>query len=428
MNDPRLLDWNRTTTSDEVATLEDTILRNAAAENASGNLYRQQRLAVPVGRPDYGTNGVPSGELWTNYFEMHVNPDVTLFAYGISVKSLPPEEVGKPSMKEENNSGSAAIGAFHNRDLPAPMGKKLKRIIQCWLQHSSVRRYISNAVTDYSQILILKNEIEEIEKVNNIDPLPYRAENEDDPKPDAKRYEIRLQESNVATLKFSELLEYLQSPQGNKTYETKSPMVQNLDIVLGHARKTAPDRITFGRGQCFLLESKDKRQLGRGLIGMRGFFSSVRLATHRNLLNCNVCHGAFYSAVNLVKLFKDARITDQSSKSNKEEFGKFIKGLRVEIDHLPEKRNKNDQLIPRIRTIFGLAHANKAVGKVRVERFGAGPNDVFFLHENEATEPGSAANYAEGISARARVQEKSSSKSSTSLPSGRGSYISVTKY
>ncbi len=111
--------------------MEDTIIRNAAAENASGNLYRQDGLAVPGGRPGYGTNDIPSGELWTNYFEMHVNPDVTLFAYGISVKSLPLEEVGKPSMKEENNSGSAAIGAFNNRDLPAPMGKKLKRIIQC---------------------------------------------------------------------------------------------------------------------------------------------------------------------------------------------------------------------------------------------------------------------------------------------------------
>lgn len=64
----------------------------------------------------------------------------------------------------------------------------------------------------------------------------------------------------------------------------------------------------------------------------------------------------------------------------------FLKRTRVRTTHLPERRNGSGEVVPRIKTTFGLARPNDGYGlahppKVRV--FGAGPRDVEFWLDSE---------------------------------------------
>lgn len=71
------------------------------------------------------------------------------------------------------------------------------------------------------------------------------------------------------------------------------------------------------------------------------------------------------------KLFSGFRISDKPDKSNKENIEKFIKGIRVEVVQLPERGNRVGQLVPRIRTLVDLAHADEAKENTKVAKFRA---------------------------------------------------------
>ncbi|KAK2922783.1 Argonaute linker 2 domain [Fusarium oxysporum f. sp. vasinfectum] len=60
---------------------------------------------------------------------------------------------------------------------------------------------------------------------------------------------------------------------------------------------------------------------------------------------------------------------------------RFLKFLRPHTTHLPEKRNKANEVIPRVKTIFGLARKDDGHGLAhppRVRQHGAGAKDVEF--------------------------------------------------
>jgi eukaryotic translation initiation factor 2C len=118
------------------------------------------------------------------------------------------------------------------------------------------------------------------------------------------------------------------------------------------------------------------RSLSGGLEALRGYFQSVRPATGGLLLNVNVTHGVFFEPISLALLFPKL-VT-----GSKVTLQKKLKLVRVQVTHLPGKTSKKtNQVFPRVKTIFGLAHPQDGRTEAhppRVALFGGGPKEVQF--------------------------------------------------
>ena len=133
--------------------------------------------------------------------------------------------------------------------------------------------------------------------------IPYGAEGEDEPQANAQTYRLRVEETGTLTV--SALTDYLTSTNVNTAYTDKVPVLQALNIYLGHYAKSSPTVTTVGSSKSFSIsQASPKWDLGAGLSALRGFFSSIRVATCRILVNVNVSRGAFYDAIPLDQLIQ----------------------------------------------------------------------------------------------------------------------------
>mgnify|MGYP001564986833 FL=1 len=126
-------------------------------------------------RPAYGTRGKPV-VLWANYFELAASKNLIIYRYHVAVT-------------------------------PEAKGRKLKRVIELLLEDPRLK----NCATDFKAILVSRKKFADIEA-----EVPYRAEFEDDPKPDASPYRVRVQitgEMNV-----DDLVKHLRSVQPDPNF------------------------------------------------------------------------------------------------------------------------------------------------------------------------------------------------------------------
>jgi len=73
----------------------------------------------------------------------------------------------------------------------------------------------------------------------------------------------------------------------------------------------------------------------------------------------NVSYGAFYDAIPLDQLIQKYGSAHQF---NRVKLQSFLKGVRVRVIHLGEKKNKAGDSIARVKTIFGLTNKNDGHG------------------------------------------------------------------
>ncbi|KAF5576968.1 eukaryotic translation initiation factor 2C 2 [Fusarium pseudocircinatum] len=240
-------------------------------------------------RPGYGTRGAKV-ELTANYVELLPPSNMTLHRYDIQIS-------------------------------PAAAGKKHFRIVLLLLEAPEFAPQQGNIATDFRSTLVSKTRLPQDEILVEI---PYRAEGEDEP-------------TSRAT--FTSLGESLGD---------KQELTQALNIFLNHYARSANNLVTIGSTKSFSLHNNAARgDIGSGLEIIRGFFSSVRVATCRILVNINVSHGAFYHAAPLPALMSSYGVYNTAM------LERFLKLLRIQTTHLPEKRNKANEVIPRVKTIFG---------------------------------------------------------------------------
>ena len=228
-------------------------------------------------------------------------------------------------------------------------------------------------------------------------------------------------------------MDHLTSSSVSQVMENKSPIIQAFNIFLRHHAKLSPTISTIGTAKSFS-ETPDvssKWNLGAGLVALRGFFSSVRVATSRILVNVNVTVGTFYDPIPLDQLILN--YASQNRFSHIKVNG-FLKRLRVRVVHLPEKKNKAGQLVPRVKTIFGLATKNDGTGEgtdippPRVKDFGAGPKNVeFFLRDAEPPPDEPSSGKKKGGAAKGKKGDKGGSQPGPASGS-QGQYISVYEY
>ncbi|KOC07290.1 piwil3 protein [Aspergillus flavus AF70] len=309
-------------------------------------------------RPGYGTKGQPV-VLWANYLNIIPDSNLILYRYAVDVR-------------------------------PSVSGRKRAQIVRLVLEAPELSSVAANLVTDFKSTIISR---EKLPLTNNaiIVPVLYRSELEDEPAEDATQYRARILYTN--TLRVSQLIEYLTSTDFNQ-YNEKLPMVQALNILLNHYAMTSPDLVSRGgtrANRTFPLSNKaplsDKAHLVGGLTAIRGFFSSVRLAAARVLVNVNVSHGAFYNSGRLIDLIDTFQKANGKSLTDLNEFLHGIRGCTL---HLRERRNRSGELIIRPKTIHSLARRGDGTDlplnrKPEIQSFGAGSKGIkFWLEPRQA--------------------------------------------
>jgi eukaryotic translation initiation factor 2C len=337
-------------------------------------------------RPAYGTQGRQT-VLWANYFDMVPSKDLVLHRYHVGVT-------------------------------PEAKGRKLRRIFQLLLEDPR----LIGTVTDFKAHLINRAHMPDVEV-----EVQYRAELEDTPMEGGRTYKIKI--TKTGTLAIGDLLNLLRSAQAQNpdlASERTQQLVQGLNILLGHSPQSKPDQIatiagnkhfSFGAG-------REEYELGGGLNALRGYFRSVRLATGRMLVNVNVSHAVFFRPGPLHELI--VQFFNSIGGENWYQAERFLKKVRVKTTHLPPKKNKAGQEIPRVKTIIGLASNNDGANlphPPQVGRFPASSKNVKFWLEPDASGPSSSS----GSSAKA-APAKSGSKKGGDKPKSQPGYMSVFDY
>jgi hypothetical protein len=318
---------------------------------------------------------------------------------------------------------------LHRYDIavtPTAVGRKLTQIIRLLLQTPELASFQNDAVTDFKSTLISRKKLARDEIIVQIQ---YRAEGEDEPREGATRYHVRLQYTNA--LSVSQLIQYLTSTNLNARFDDTARLVQAFNIFLDHYAKSADNLAAIGASKRFSLNpNAAKWDLGAGLTAIRGFFSSVRVATGRILVNVNVSHGAFYEAGPLDQLMLKYSNAHRSSKYELQKFLSKDKKVRVRTTHLPDKKNKAGEIIPRYKTIFDLATKNDGQGLAkppRVRELGAGSKGVEFWLDGESHSSSSTGQSGGKGGSKKQKGKSGGSKepSVSSSSSGGGRYISV---
>jgi eukaryotic translation initiation factor 2C len=102
---------------------------------------------------------------------------------------------------------------------------------------------------------------------------------------------------------------------------------------------------------------------------------SVRMATGRLLMNISPKSAALVEHGPLIAV--TSQFADQSQRTQK--LAKFLEKVKIEVTHLPVKKNKSNQVIPRVKTICGLATTRDGFAepqgqRPRVRMAGASPH------------------------------------------------------
>ena len=360
-------------------------------------------------RPGFGTQGKPV-VLWANYFEFVPPPDLQLYRYSIT------------EVKEQGDRGKAAAG------------KKLKQVINLLLEQPPLQKRRNDIVTDFKTNLISRSQITDADLNALPRSIQYRAEDEEEPRLSAPYYTFIIQATGTLTV--SELTEFLTSTNPNATFD-KQPISQALNIFLGHYAKASSQHTTIGANKSYSLNQSEvtSGNLGAGLTALRGFFSSIRVATTRILVNVNMSHAPFYNAVPLVQSMGDF---SRAYGPNKVKLQSFLQKVRVRTTHLKEKKSKAGVPIHRTKTISGLAKMGDGASLEHPPRirggFGSGPKDVeFWLNESAApakpgATPAEPAAKTKGKKKGKGAQSETPAASKSGPASSGGRYISVSDF
>ncbi|GKZ94901.1 hypothetical protein AnigIFM59636_008632 [Aspergillus niger] len=259
-----------------------------------------------------------------------------------------------------------------------PKGRKLKQIFRLLLV-SHFAQKLNSIASDYKSILISRVDLlqKQHERVYDVH---YREEYDDHSRQNARVFSVKV--TFTGKVSISACLDYLSSTNANAMFHYKPEVLQTLNIVAGYYPKTSEETISLGSNKHFNIDpsSVERFDLGAGLEVLRGFFVSVRAATSRFLINCQVKYAACYQEGKLSTVMAAYRREGPPSVYRLEA---FLKRLRVRVTHI-RRVNSQGQDITRFKTITGLA--SPADGKSLayppiVPRHGAGPTEVQFWLE-----------------------------------------------
>jgi eukaryotic translation initiation factor 2C len=327
------------------------------------------------GRKSYGTKGKPI-TLRTNYFHVQL------------VHDLDKKVVQKPLHRYTVD--------YADNEMAKP---KKRRAIEQILQMPAFQKL--NHATDFAATIVTTEKLDDafLNKGNLEIVLPLQGSDKplDAPANDAPEHIKKARARNTVKFKITsggsfnlnDLSDVINSTSSQAHYGGYQNLVQMLNIIMCKAPNEAngvaklpgnkfyPHEGLLGQGGNPGVEALD---LAGGLVALRGYYSSVRCATGRILLNLNVTSGAFYHSVPLLDLA--ARFGGRDP----ERWEIFIRKLKVQYER-PGKEPQ--QSVKTIKTILSLAKPmppNRGQPKVLVKRFG-NANEVSFSFKDHTKGP-----------------------------------------
>ena len=364
-------------------------------------------------RPGYGSTGEPI-KLWTNYFHMNITKG-NFYRYDIKVTEMPSEKDGSKSIVgSESSTAATARGSTQSSsqnlgnqsntaEMDGPSGTRLARIIELLLAHADFARFKNQVVSDFSATLLSVKKLPHNPMVTTV---RYQMEGESHVSNNAKLYKVMVKEPELFDLSY--LQKYLNSLSTHGALENRDWLIQALNIFLRHHARTSTDVTTLGRKVFPMDGGGGELDFLHCLSALRGFYSSVRLATSRILVNVNISHSTFYKVgpsswrlTTFMSVFED-QVTKTDKAQNTIETVKnanysltnlevFLQGLLVQYCVVEkEDQKKNPKNVLKVRRIHGLAHqddgrhpGNLLKYPPKVPSFGAGPMEVEFYDSPE---------------------------------------------
>jgi len=273
------------------------------------------------GRKSYGTKGKPI-TLRTNYFHVQL------------VHDLDKKVVQKPLHRYTVD--------YADHEMPKP---KKRRAIEQILQMPAFQQ-LTHA-SDFAATIVTTEKLDEavLNKTDLEIVLPVKGSDKpkEAPANDAPEHIKRARARNIVKFKITsggsfnldDLTAFINSTSSQAHYGGYQNLVQMLNIIMCKAPNEAnavtkllgnkfyPHEGLLGIGGHPGVESVD---LAGGLVALRGYYSSVRCATGRILLNLNVTSGAFYHSVPLLDL------ATRFGGRDPEQWEMFIRKLKVQYN------------------------------------------------------------------------------------------------
>ena len=293
-------------------------------------------------------------DVWTNYFTLTLTEGQRMFRYKVQI-------------------------------LPRiTISRKRQRLFEQLLDAETFRSLGKYAATDYMSTIITPTALALGVGGASIFEIEYQEAIGRTSRANSIMYRITITYTEEVPLKY--LQQYINTSSPNSTDSSiKDSVIQALNIVVANFPNREADIYQHGPSRFFRYPS-DIRQFSNldlqgGLIGVRGYFSSVRPSTGRILLNVNAQCSAFYKAINLADLMKQFEHHFKRGRASNEDTWKamdsFIRGLRVSIEPLMSllPPDNGGMVVPvRIMTIRSLAYMREPFidvdGKQKVDNSG----------------------------------------------------------
>lgn len=293
------------------------------------------------GRRGYGTKGRPI-VLRTNYFKLTERPndEKTYHKYEVAISG----EISKP---------------------------KKRRLIQAITTHAKFNGVLW--ASDYDSIIVTVKPLDLgketwVEKftlppVGGNSPAAGQGPTPDFVQEAQARNTYSVKITKKETFSLRHMMDYLRSNSAGALYASHLDIIQLLNIIMCKPPNATPTVTNAGQNRFYAVEGHprmEKCNLGGGLQAVRGYYSSVRPAVGRLLVNLNVTSGAFYPPMPLLALLDTFRGTLDQQET-------FIRMLKVEAAY--QKDGASQPFMTKNKAIVGYAKEADPV-TFRVKRFG----------------------------------------------------------
>lgn len=298
----------------------------------TGSLRRMnisENTNFPV-RPGFGKAGAPV-ILRTNHFALSLDPEKAIYRYHV--------DISKPKIPEGRKRRQFFVNMFREDNVCQQMSEN-----HC-------------LATDYAETLISVGELP-LGPSDKVSFLLQYHEQDELARDNVKASQVTI--SLVGLVPTSELLQYLQSvPAHSPDFQNSvDSTIQAMNIIINATPNEKseiyqPGRNVFAEyprnGNLFTMNAYSNVNLGDGLIGVWGYYSSTKTSTGRILLNLHGHCSAFYPELNLHELMR----TQCPGGRDIYALEKFLRKLRVRFRYMKDEKG---QMIETIKTICGFSH------------------------------------------------------------------------
>ena len=292
-------------------------------------------------RPGYGTNGRVI-HLRTNYFAMAIDPNKSIYKYTVTIKA---------ERKKRKDDGM-------EQEEPKP-GRKQRQAFAILFEEPEFRNLHPGLATDYANTILTSTPLKLGPTKSKVFNFVYRDVEDRVARPNATRYSFTITEAG--TVPTQELLRYLASTTTDPSdFAGRADAVQALNIIVARTPNFEPQVFQSGQNKFYRYPAneRDYLDLTGGLIAVRGYYSSVRTATARILLNLNAQTSPFYPACGMIQLIENFGL------SRWWDTERFIQKLRVKTEYLKDEKK---QIEVKVKTVQGFSHQR---GEKRDEKTG----------------------------------------------------------